>query len=137
MRSQFVSLKRDLKKQNLPMPKQLIGVENDRFVRKRIQDDKQHFKYEEDSMMIGSPARSLSPVGKQMIRNYSTAVVSKHMIDLGYQQRQPMAHKEQNMLYSDVSSEDQDYVFDGFGPAKPKSTRGKPTIDSNMDNFRW
>ena len=88
------------------MPKQLIGVENDRFVRKRIQDDKQHFKYEDDSMMIESPARSVSPVGKQLMRNNSTAVISRPMIDLGLQQRQPMAHKEQNMLYSDMSSED-------------------------------
>ena len=34
MRSHFIGLKRELRKQNLPIPKQLRGAENERFVRK-------------------------------------------------------------------------------------------------------
>ena len=39
MRSHFVSLKKDLKKQNLPMPNQLKGVDNERFVRKKVMEE--------------------------------------------------------------------------------------------------
>ena len=39
MRSHLATLKRDLKKNNLPMPAQLKGVEAEKFVRKRVDED--------------------------------------------------------------------------------------------------
>ena len=39
MRSHFIGLKRELRKQNLPIPLQLKGAENERFVRKHYSND--------------------------------------------------------------------------------------------------
>ena len=52
MRSHFVGLKRDLKKQNLPVPKRLKGADQDRFIRKRVLDDSQQLQ-QDDYMMGG------------------------------------------------------------------------------------
>ena len=39
MRSHFIGLKRELRKQNLRIPEQLKGAENERFVRKHHSND--------------------------------------------------------------------------------------------------
>ena len=66
MRSHFIGLKRDLKKQNLAMPKQLIGADQDRFVRKRVVDDTATAA--EDFMAANQSRLSSSPHEKSLVR---------------------------------------------------------------------
>ena len=63
MRSHFVGLKKDLKKQNLPIPGQLKGVDNERFIRKKVMEeynsidhDEQHYLYESEKYSNISPS---------------------------------------------------------------------------------
>ena len=65
MRSHFIGLKRDLKKQNLQVPKQLQGADMEKFVRKRVFEDPQQIQRDEqlkESEMMQSPIQSNSPI---------------------------------------------------------------------------
>ena len=59
MRSHFVGLKKDLKKQNLPLPNQLKGADNERFIRKRVMEEHTSLEHE-DHHLYESEKHSLS-----------------------------------------------------------------------------
>ena len=54
MRSHFIGLKKDLKKQSLPMPNQLKDADNEKFVRKRFVDDHNSVEQDEHHYMSSS-----------------------------------------------------------------------------------
>ena len=115
MRSQFVSLKRDLSNQKLQVPKQLLGAEMERFVRKRVLDESST-SATNDFMRSRSPHRGQvfqGHVAPSSLSRVSSAVLNVY-----------------DDMYDNIDTNDEIFDICGFVPVRP-------TVNFNIDNMEW
>ena len=115
MRSHFVKLRRNLKKNNLPVPKALVGIENEKFVRKRIMEEPY------GDMMRGSPHRSISPSERSMMHSAAGLAFQ------GSRHNAAMSHRSHPKFRDDESLFIEAMI-------RKDSIPVRPAVDKNMDN---